>query len=132
MHSRYRCILYAAVTVIAVYLLAVVASLNTNVPGSTWRMRGLKSAGSAGDGLKRNIVTRERDVSIWQAWNMYCHRTKNCGYQANIPKRAYLISMPKHQDKREHSVDLLEALGLEVEVIEGKEGDQVNSKLSPF
>lgn len=74
--------------------------------------------------------TSARTIALMQAWNLYCHRTRNCGHQANIPKRAYLISMPKHQDKREHSVDLLEALGLEVEVIEGKEGDQVCCKPS--
>lgn len=56
-----------------------------------------------------------------QAWRQECRREMSCYEHPAVPRKAYLITMPTAEDKakREYSIRQLEALGLEIEVVDG-------------
>lgn len=62
-----------------------------------------------------------------QAWESFCRRKQECGRHPQPPTKAYLISLPEDTPKREYSLQLLRALGLDVEVINGIKSVQVRA-----
>eukprot|EP00884_Botryococcus_braunii_P010278 jgi/Botrbrau1/19251/Bobra.0073s0004.1 len=59
--------------------------------------------------------------SLVQAWRQECRRDFSCHEHPAVPRKAYLINIPIEQEsaKREFSIKQLEALGFEVEVVNG-------------
>lgn len=65
-----------------------------------------------------------------QAWQQWCGDTDHlCKHHAGVPEKAYVISLPEDSGKREFLIPQLDALGMDVEVVDGMLGNQVNLEL---